>query len=167
MRTRTFIGNGHQGLEAFVHHLARIERAVANSGRTAMAAAAIIIERDAKRQIGTYQPGVGDFPAWAPLSADYEAAKVAAGGKANAPLLFSGEMRDSIDHTVSATEAVVGAKDEKMVYHEFGTSKMPPRPVFGPAMLKTRKEVEAALGQVLLGGILGGEQVEAGRYLAP
>ncbi len=151
---------------------AALERAARRSdamGRECLERAATAIERRAVRKIGRYQAQMAGFPAWAHLSPAYEAAKVAAGGRAGAPLLFSGAMRASIGHAVAASgaEAVVGARDPKMVYHEFGTRSMPPRPVFGPAAIEARGDIERAVGAVVMEGIIGGATAPAGGYFDP
>jgi HK97 gp10 family phage protein len=164
MRTRTFTGDATHGIDLFVTHLMRVERNLHIHNEVGLEGAARLLVRDAKEQIGHYQPQVGPFASWAPLSPGYEADKVAAGGKAGAPLLMTGQMRDSISHEVHGSEAVVGATDKKMVYHEFGTSSMPARPVFGPAVYKNRKAIEQLIGRALLSGLLDGEAVPDGGY---
>jgi len=94
-------------------------------------AAAEEVQDTAKGMIGFYH----DDPHWEALSPEYEAAKVRAGFEPDAPLLRTGEMRESIRYVVATdgSMAVVGSDDQKMVWHELGTDKMPPRPVMGPA----------------------------------
>lgn len=91
------------------------------------------IQKTAKGEIGFYQTGISPFPDWAPLAESTEAEKARLGYEPDAPLLRTGEMRDSIEVMVEGSEAVVGTNDEKMKWHEYGTEKMPPRPVLGPA----------------------------------
>lgn len=82
------------------------------------------LEKKAKKKIGHLQIG------WDKLADSTEAEKVRQGHPANAPLLRTGELRESISHEVEGHTVTVGSTDEVMVYHEFGTHKMPPRPVF-------------------------------------
>lgn len=42
-------------------------------------------------------------------------------------LLETGEMRDSIEWTAEKDVGYVGSNNDKAVYHELGTSKIPPR----------------------------------------
>jgi len=118
------------------------------------------VEKRAKDSIGHYQSAGGGFPAWSPLRPSTEARKAALGYPADAPLLATGEMRDSISHTVVrrmlGASVVVGSSDQKMVYHEFGTSKMPPRPVLGPAMFHAKEDIER-IGAVTLFEFLAGK----------
>lgn len=155
---------GNDPVGAFVSHMIAVQRNIEAHASRGLDRAARLIEEDARGRPGHYQPAVGPFPAWAPLSASYEAKKVAAGFPANSPLVRSGDMRDSIGRTVRGMEAVVGATDPTMVFHELGTSRMPPRPVLGPAVFRNRKAIERLLGDALRDGILGGQITEAGGY---
>jgi hypothetical protein len=82
-------------------------------------AAKFLLER-AKAAIGTYEFG------WVPL-----APATIAGKGADTPLLETGQMRDSGFYEVHGPNAIIGFTDEKIVYHEYGTSRIPPRPVVG------------------------------------
>jgi|GEM_PF-6223993 phage gpG-like protein len=82
------------------------------------------LEKKAKEKIGNYQWG------WAKLEQSTEEAKARMGYPTNAPLLASGDLRESIGHEVEDHSVIIGAKDEVMKYHEFGTEHIPPRPVF-------------------------------------
>ncbi|WP_059284911.1 hypothetical protein [Aquitalea magnusonii] len=72
-------------------------------------------------------------------------------------------MANEITHEVNGLEAVIGARDTEagriLVYHEFGTSKMPPRPVLGPAAFRNKDFVLKLIGRAALSGLLGGEQI--------
>jgi len=118
-----------------------------------------VVEARAKGEIGHYQPGGGGFEPWAPLTQATELRKVAMDYPINSPLLGSGEMRDSISHTVVrrmlGATVVVGSTDEKMIYHEVGTSKMPPRPVIGPAMFHAKEDIEKIARDALLALLIG------------
>jgi HK97 gp10 family phage protein len=100
----------------------------------------------ARDEIGFYQPEVGPFPEWAELADSTEAEKARLGYEPNAPLLRTGEMRESIGYQVEGLEAAIGSTDPKMVFHEFGTVKMPPRPVLGPAVVHNKERIERAVG---------------------
>ena len=67
---------------------------------------------------------------------DGTAREAAKGFPVPAPLLRTGEMRDSIGHQVDPVqlELVVGATDRTAVYQEIGTSRIPPRSFLGRAM---------------------------------
>ncbi|HDR2587274.1 TPA: phage virion morphogenesis protein [Enterobacter ludwigii] len=95
------------------------------------------IEEEAKEEIGVYQPAVGPFDAWAPLAESTKADRVRQGYSEDDPLLRSGELRDSISHRVMGLAAVVGSTDDKAVWQEYGTDRIPPRPFIGPAYVKS------------------------------
>lgn len=146
-----------------IDHLATAQLKVAGAGQTVLDGAARLIEADAKTQIGYYQPEVGEFPAWAPLAESTEAQKASMGAPPDAPLLRTGALYASIQREVQDKEAVVGSTDPVMIYHEFGTSKMPPRPVFGPAVERQRPAITQAIGRTVVNGILGGELAAGGK----
>jgi len=154
------------GLESFILHLASLEATAHRSHRRGLELALKLIEQDAKDQIGHYQPQVGEFPAWAPLAASTEEEKARMGAPANAPLLRRGDLRDSFSHQViSEHEGVVGSTDPVAIFHEFGTAKMPPRPVLGPAAVRNRDKIRAIIGRAVVEGIIGGElQAGGGDY---
>lgn len=152
-----------EDLALFAVHLAGTELAMRKHLRHGLEAALIVIETDAKAQIGHYQGAQGEFPAWAPLADSTEAEKARLGAPAGAPLLRHGGLFASFGHElVSDDEGVVGSTDPTLIYHEFGTSKMPPRPVLGPAMLKSREKIKKLLARALVQGILGGELTAGG-----
>jgi len=122
---------------------------------------AVRIEKTAKEEIGHYQGAVGPFSAWAPLEDSTEAGKALAGYPLGAPLLATGEMRDSISHETHGLEVVIGSKDQKMVYHEFGTEKMPARPVLGPAVFRNKEYIRRLIGEAAISGLVGGSPIHA------
>lgn len=119
-----------------------------------------LVERTAKSEFGVYQPQQGPFPAWAPLAESTLERKEADGSAPpDNPLVHSGDLRDSIEHEVVGHEAVIGTKDPLMVFHEFGTSKMPARPVLGPAAFRNKEHIKRILGEAMVEGLLGGESI--------
>lgn len=154
-----------EDLGLFALHLVQMQHSVQVAQRRGLERALLVIENEAKGEIGHYQPAVGEFPAWAPLAPSTEAEKARLGAPLGAPLLRHGGLYASFQHEVeSPEEGVVGSTDPTLVYHEFGTSKMPPRPVLGPAVVRTREKVQQILGQAIVEGILGGEVVPDGGY---
>jgi hypothetical protein len=118
-----------------------------------------IIRQDAYGRIGDYQDSVGPFPAWAQLSPYTEDRKASMGYPADAPLLATGAMRASLDQEQHGLEGVAGFTDPKAVFHEFGTEKMPARPVMGPAAFSNREEIQRELGQAVVSGLMGGQVI--------
>lgn len=146
-------------LADFALHFAAIhseqERAIADG----LEAVALKIETTAKAEIGQYQGSVGPFPGWERLADSTEQQKIAKGYPSDAPLLASGEMRDSFTHEVSGMEAIIGSTDPKMVFHEFGTAKMPPRPVLGPAVVHNGDFIKKIIGKAVVNGLVGGARI--------
>lgn len=117
------------------------------------------IEQTARDEIGHYQSAAGPFPHWDDLADSTEQDKSTHGYPVSAPLLRSGEMRDSITHTVHGLEAVIGSTDKKLAYHEFGTSRIPPRPVMGPAAFRNKEFIQRTIGRAAVQGLVGGSAI--------
>ena len=60
----------------------------------------------------------------------------------NAPLLRTGELRDSISSRVVEGETAVdiGSTDKVSKFHEFGTVNIPPRPIFATLVQENHEE---------------------------
>lgn len=142
-------------LGAFGMYLLEAAATEAVALEAGLAKAAEHVEKVAKAEFGEYQPATGSFPAWAELADATKAQRVALGYTENDPLLRSGALRDSIGHEVAGLEAMVGSTSDVMVYQELGTEKMPPRPVLGPAAIRSEKVIERMIGEAALLGILG------------
>jgi hypothetical protein len=85
--------------------------------------AGALVEREAKRVLGTYDYG------WPPLAASTIARK----STGDSPGLETGEMRDSVHyyvttHSLGHGEVHVGSDLDKALWFEFGTRTQPPRP---------------------------------------
>lgn len=133
-------------------------RALAGMER-AMEGAAKIIQHNAQDRIGEYQQATGPFPEWEPLADSTEAEKARLGYPTDAPLLRTGQLRDSIETEHSATEAIIGSKKKEAAYQEFGTEHIPPRPFLGPAAYDTREKVHNLIGAAVTGALVGGDPV--------
>lgn len=119
------------------------------------------IETTAKGEFGHYQPAHGPFPEWPELADSTKDERVKAGFSENEPLLRTGELQDSISHEVQGLEAAIGSTDERMPYHEFGTSRIPARPVLGPAAFLNKDAIRKLVGAAAMAGLIGGDQVHA------
>jgi phage gpG-like protein len=150
-----------KSLGSLALHMASQEVALLASLHAGLEKCAVKVETTAKDEIGHYQAGIGPFPAWADLADSTEEQKAKKGYPSDAPLLATGEMQNSITHTTHLLEAVIGSTDKKMVYHEFGTLKMPPRPVMGPAVLRNREYIRRVLGAATVAGLIGGSAIHA------
>ncbi len=94
--------------------------------------------------IGEYQPG------WPALAESTITSKAAAGFAVPAPLLRTGEMRDSIKHEVDPIllEVVVGSNDKTALWQELGTVHIPPRSFLGLAMAHSMPFAEETFGMI-------------------
>jgi len=107
----------------------------------AMQQAAQLVRQEAQDEIGVYQAG------WVQLADSTEQQKARMGYSANAPLLATGQLKNSFEYNVSGLKAVIGSNDRTIKYHEFGTSKMPPRPVLLTSVTKKKNEIIELIGQ--------------------
>jgi hypothetical protein len=114
------------------------------------------IETAAKESIGTYQDGVGQFPAWAELADATKQDRVREGYAENDPLLRSGETRDSIESQIQDMEGVVASDSDILYWQEVGTEHIPPRPVMGPAALTNEELVVRDLAEAYAIAWMGG-----------
>lgn len=137
-------------LAAFAARLSLIAMEIEPATQSALEKSAQMIETEAKRVIGTYEYG------WPQLAPATRADRVAKGFPENEPLLRTGEMRDSIEHTVGKNEAHIGSNNEKAVWQELGTSRgTPPRSYLGDAAMRKAPEVVSLIGHDAAGVIAG------------
>ncbi|MGH7078126.1 MAG: hypothetical protein ACREFU_08500 [Acetobacteraceae bacterium] len=119
-------------IEEFERVLAGVAVAIEVRMREALERGAVMIEREAKREIGHYQGAVGPLPRWRPLqpSTLREKARLGYSSPAN-PLPRTGGLRCSIKHSVSgpgdAIEARVGVNGVVAVVQERGGGHVPAR----------------------------------------
>ena len=133
-----------------------MEHELTTATHKALDHAAKLVEAEAKREIGDYQPDKGPFAAWAELADSTQKDRAAKGFPENEPLLRTGALRDSIEHTVkSHHEAEVGSDSLIAVYQELGTNHIPPRSFLGGAAFSKSHEVKALLGHSVIATIMG------------
>jgi len=129
----------------FVGVLNGIRHALDAGDKAALQQAAEVVRDEAKSAIGTYKYG------WQPL----DPATVARKG-ADTPLLQTGAYRESFEARVlNDAEAVVGSSDHKAAWLEYGTPKMPPRPVLPGALNASRAKVHRILEGSFVRRLLG------------
>src|SRR5690349_9511426 len=114
-------------LVEFAAEIAANDRALHEMESKIVERAAKMIQKRAKAMIGK------EHDIWPELAESTIEDKARHGFKTPAPLLRTGELRDSIEITVSGNEAAVGTNDERGPWFELGTSRMPPRPFLVPA----------------------------------
>lgn len=110
----------------------RVQLSAPQAQRASLKKAAEIVQKEAKRVIGTYDYG------WPPLKEETIARK-----GADTPLLESGELRDSIEKYIDygAGQAYVGSNNPKATFHELGTSRIPARSFLAGAAQAKEHEV--------------------------
>jgi hypothetical protein len=130
------------------------------ANKASLRQAATLVTADARKQIGTYQPAVGAYPAWEQLAESTEEEKARIGAPENAPLYRFGELRASFRQDEPTEDSVTfGSVDPVMEYHEFGTIKMPARPALGPALLKNVDRIQQIFGLNAVRAIVGGQRL--------
>lgn len=149
--------NSFAGFATFLGGM--IAEVEAAKGR-ALEEAAKVIEKEAKRVIGTYDYG------WKELAPSTQDTRESLGFEPDEPLLRTGELRDSIGHTiVSKDEAAIGSNEDKAVYAELGTATEPARSFLAGAASAKGKECAEILGteviEVFAGGAVIGKAVDA------
>jgi phage gpG-like protein len=139
MKTFTLVG--------FAGFLGTLQLEMEHANHSALEKAAKIVEAEAKRVIGTYDYG------WTPLAPSTLAKKIA-----DTPLLETGEMRDSIEHVSDHKEANIGSNNEKALWQELGTVKIPPRSFLVGSLQHKTDEVVDTIGREIV-GVLAGRSV--------
>jgi phage gpG-like protein len=132
-------------LAGFAAHMAKIAAGIALVEQKVLEDAAKIVETEAKRVIGTYDYG------WTPLKPSTVARKA----RGDTPLLETGKMRESIEHSVGIREAVVGSNDDRAVFQELGTPTIPPRSFLAGAAIHKESEVHHVIGREMVSYIAG------------
>lgn len=128
----------------------------------ALEKAAKLVEKRAKEKIGEYQDQAGPFIAWPELAESTKADRARQGFPEDEPLLRTGEMRDSIEHTVGNGEAQVGSNSDIAVYQELGTQHIPPRSFLGGAVVDEMDRIIKIVGEDAVAALVG-KGVHGGR----
>jgi hypothetical protein len=117
------------------------------------------IEATSKAEMGVYQDAVGPFQGWAELAEATKDERVAQGYTENDPLRRSGETAETISHQTEGLTAEIGSPDQKMAWFEFGTDKMPARPVLGPAAFHNKAIIQKLVGAAAMSGLIGRDRI--------
>lgn len=134
-------------LGSFALHLLTTAAAISAAEDKALESVGRLVEKEAKKKIGEYQPQAGPFVAWAwlaPATIDDKERKGFA--PPDNPLLRSGEMRDSIEHARVGKEVHIGSNNDKAVWQELGTRRMPPRSFLGSAAFENVDKIVNRIG---------------------
>lgn len=112
-----------------------------------------LIESIAREELGSYQPAVAGFgygfPAWEDLAQSTIDDKERNGWPTPSPLLRVGELRESIHAEATGLSLIVGSNDPIVKFQEFGTSRIPPRPFIGPALIEGIPLVGALIAKAM------------------
>jgi len=148
-------------MEHFATHLAKVAVGEVIALHHGLEKCAVLVEKTAKAEIGTYQAAAGPFQDWAELADVTQEERERLGFTPNDPLERSGELGKSITHETELLEAVIGSTSPVMEYMEFGTSTTPPRPVLGPAMFRNKEKIKKIIGAAAISGFVGGSVIHA------
>jgi len=140
---------------AFADHLMRLAAESEEVKKHILDSSAEEIQKTAKGLIGEYQSAVGSYPAWEELAESTQAERSRLGYSENDPGYRSGAMQRSVGRHVEGDEAAVGSNDQDLVWFDGGTSKQPPRPVFGPAAIHSRSRVQKIMGMTMFAWLSG------------
>lgn len=121
--------------------------------RMVLERAGALVQHEAQSAIGTYRYG------WPQLAESTQKDRVRKGFPANEPLLRTGEMERSIEHTVRGRTAHVGSNSQIAVYQELGTSRIPPRPFLSGAAARKGAQFSHMVGKAIAAH-LSGEDAE-------
>jgi hypothetical protein len=104
-----------------------------------------IVRDQARDFMGTYDAR----PRWPELADATKEDRAHKGFTENDPLLRTGETRDSIGYVASPHDVQIGSNSDKLVWNALGTSRIPARDPFVPAVLARRHEIEHVIGHTM------------------
>lgn len=142
-------------LTHFALHLAHVAAGQHEIERNALEQCAKLVKKRAKAKLGDYQDAAGPFAGWAELADATKSDRERQGYSPDDPLLRTGGLRNSIEHTVKDSAAHVGSNSDIAVYQELGTKNMPPRSFLGGAMAESLKDVREIIGQEAVAALVG------------
>jgi len=137
-------------LTGFAAHLLTMRADVELAMEAAVERACQMVETEAKDSLGHYHRG------WPRLQPETIARKATG----DSPLLETGEMRDSIEHTVvregREIHGYVGSNSDIAVYQELGTKTIPARSFLMGAAMRKEREVVEMTGRLVMGAMMQG-----------
>ncbi len=156
--------SGELTLLGFVAELAHLGAEIVHHQGEALEEALVLVEREAKASLGHYQEAAGPFAAWEELAPSTQAERARLGFPENEPEHRTGEMGDSIGHTIlpGGREGEVGSDSEVLEWQELGTVNMPPRSILGGAAVRKEHEIVELVGGRVRTALIGA-QVFQGR----
>lgn len=147
---------------AFADHITKLAHQHEKALKESLERIAVHVEKVAKEEFGHYQEAAGPFPAWPELAESTKEDRVRLGFTENDPLLRNGALRDSIKHEVKDLKAAVGSTSPVMVTQELGgevhspsgTHIVPPRPVLGSALVRSKDFIRQEVGHASASALL-------------
>lgn len=133
----------------FAVHLGEMILVEAEAEHAALEKAAQLVEKTAKERIGT------EYEDWPELAASTLDEKARLGYSIPDPLLRTGDMRESIEHHTEIHEAEVGSNEDKAVWHELGTSRMPARSFLASSARDKEDEIVEIVGGAVVIALTG------------
>jgi hypothetical protein len=132
-------------LAAFAAHVSIIKHDVDKVQHAIIVKACQMVCAEAKRVLGTYDYG------WPQLQPETIASKM----RGDSPLLESGEMRDSIEWNAQGNVGHVGSDNDKAVWMELGTAKIPPRSFLVGAAQHMEDKIHAMAAKAVVAVMAG------------
>jgi phage gpG-like protein len=100
---------------------------------------------------------------WPALQPETVAERLRAGYAADQPLLRTGELKNSISWRAEGLTGLVGSDNDKAVYHELGTSSIPPRPFLVPAAQQMEHRIVDMAGRAAA-AVIGGRGLHGSEF---
>src|SRR5258708_3550610 len=126
----------------FVAKLKMIEHDMEALGPAIVARACEMVCAEAKRVIGE---GYDYWPALQPATL--------ARKMLNTPLLETGELRGSIEWQSKGLEGAVGSNNDKAVWHELGTARIPPRSFLAGAAMAMEDKIHKMAARAVMAAL--------------
>src|ERR1700687_5810442 len=128
----------------FVAHLKVLDHNMKNVSHAIVARACEMVCAEAKRVIGE---GYDYWPALQPATL--------ARKMMNTPLLETGELRASIEWNASGNEGYVGSNNDKALWHELGTAKIPTRSFLMGAAIAMEPKIHKMAARAVMAVMMG------------
>lgn len=132
-------------LIGFVAHLHAMERDLKEVNHAIIVKACQLVAAEARRVLGE------GYPEWPALQPETIARKM----RGNTPLLETGELRASIEWNAEGNKGFVGSNNDKALWHELGTSHIPPRPFLMGAAIRMEPLIHAMAAKATMAVLAG------------
>ena len=137
-------------LQQFANRLAALAVEMPKRHQAALKVGAMIIEAEAKHEMGRYQDAAGPFVEWRLLAVRTVEDRIRKGFTPDDPLYRTGSLRQSIEHKVIGDTAHIGSDDIRARLLEMGDNRVPPRSYLGGAAVRKGEEASLAVAAMVL-----------------